>query len=92
MKFVFLYRGGPSRQEIDKEYIDAWRLWIEALSRNGNLKGGFPLVPSGKMVSQNEVESFQYPQNEPEELTGYSEIEAASFNEAIKIAKDCPNI
>jgi hypothetical protein len=89
MKFVFLFQGGIAPQAESEKYIQAFRSWTGELTQKGILKGGLPLARSGKIVSQNTVESFQFSQDT---LSGYAEIEAASFDEAIEIAKRCPNI
>jgi hypothetical protein len=88
MKLVFLFRKELPQEEAEK-YIPAWRSWTQDLTQKGILKGGLPLTPSGKVVSQNTVESFQLSQDT---VTGYAEIEAVSFDEAIEIAKGCPNM
>ena len=47
------------------------------------------LARSGKIVSQSTMENFQLSQDS---VSGYAEIETASLDEAIEIAKGCPNI
>jgi hypothetical protein len=89
MKFVLLFQGGIAPQEESEKYIQAFRSWIGELTRKDILKGGLPLARSGKIVSQNTVESFQFSQDS---VSGYAEVEAASLDEAIEIAKGCPNI
>ena len=89
MKFVFLFHGGIAPQAEAEKYIQAFRSWIGELTQKGILKGGLPLARSGKIVSQNTVESFQLSQ---ESVSGYAEVEAASLDEAIEIATGCPNI
>ena|SRR6266566_5528382 len=89
MKFVFLFRGGIATQAEGEKYIQAFRSWIGELTQKGILKGGLPLARSGKIVSQNAEESFQFSQDS---VSGYAEVEAASLDEAIEIARGCPNI
>ena len=89
MKFVFLFHGGIVSQAESEKYIQAFSSWIGELTQKDILKGGLPLARSGKIVSQNAVESFQLTQDT---VSGYAEVEAASLAEAIEIAKGCPNI
>ena len=89
MKFVFLFQGGIAPQAEGEKYIQAFRSWIGELTQKGILKGGLPLARSGKIVSQNTVESFQFSQ---ESVSGYAEVEVASLDEALEIAKGCPSI
>jgi hypothetical protein len=89
MKFVFLFHGGIAPQSEGEKYIQAFRSWTGELAQKGILKGGLPLARSGKIVSQNSVESFQLSQDS---VSGYAEVEAASLDEAIEIAKGCPSI
>lgn len=89
MKFVLLFHGGIAPQAEAEKYIQAFRTWTGELTQKGILKGGLPLARSGKIVSQNSVDSFQFSQ---ESVGGYVEVEAASLEEAVEIAKGCPNI
>ena len=89
MKFVFLFHGGIAPQAEAEQYIQAFRTWAVELTQKGILMGGLPLARSGKIVSQNTVDSFQFSQ---ESVSGYTEVEVASLDEAIEIAKGCPSI
>ena len=89
MKFVLLFHGGIAPQGEGEKYIQAFRSWMGELIQNGILKGGLPLARSGKIVSQNTVDSFQFSQDS---VSGYAEVEAASLDEALEIAKGCPSL
>jgi hypothetical protein len=89
MKFVLLFHGGIAPQGEGEKYIQAFRSWMGELIQNGILKGGLPLARSGKIVSQNTVDSFQFSQDS---VSGYAEVEVASLDEALEIAKGCPSI
>ena len=89
MKFVLLFHGGIAPQGEGEKYIQAFRSWMGELIQNGILKGGLPLARSGKIVSQNTVDSFQFSQDS---VSGYTEVEVASLDEALDIAKGCPSI
>ena len=89
MKFVFLFHGGIAHQAEAEKYIQAFRSWTGELAQKGILKGGLPLARSGKIVSQNTLDSFQFSQ---ESVSGYAEVDVASLDEAIEIARGCPSI
>ena len=89
MKFVLLFHGGIVPQAESEKYIQAFSSWMGELAQKGILKGGLPLARSGKIVSQNAEESFQFSQDS---VSGYAEVEAASLDEAVEIAKGCPSI
>jgi len=89
MKFVFLFHGGIVPQAESEKYIQAFSSWMGELVQKGILKGGLPLGRSGKIVSQNTVDSFQFSQ---ESVGGYAEVEVASLDEALKIATGCPSL
>ena len=89
MKFVLLFHGGIAPQGEGEKYIQAFRSWMGELTQKGVLKGGLPLARSGKIVSQNTEESFHFSQDS---VSGYAEVEAASLDEALEIAKGCPSI
>jgi hypothetical protein len=89
MKFVFLFHGGIAPRAEAEKYIQDFRSWTSELAQKGILTGGLPLARSGKIVSQNTVDSFQFSQDS---VSGYAEVEAASLDEALEIAKGCPSI
>ncbi|MGZ6384018.1 MAG: hypothetical protein ACXWOL_01165, partial [Ktedonobacteraceae bacterium] len=62
-----------------EKYIQTFRSWMGELTQKGTLKGGLPLARSGKIVSQNTVDSFQFSQ---ESVSGYAEVEVVSLDEA----------
>lgn len=80
MKFLFLYKGnnGPQTEEYMKE-------WMDWLGKHNLLKVGSQ-VRGGKKVTKDEVSDFEG------NIAGFSEAEAASLNEAVEIAKDCPGL
>jgi hypothetical protein len=83
-KFVFLYYGMwiPTQ-----EMKDAWGKWFTSIA-DKLVDSGNPFGP-GIEVSHAGVN--QLSQNQ-EAIVGYSIINAASMDEAEKIAKDCPII
>ena len=89
MKFVFLYRGGNAPQEEQEKYMTAWGMWIGSLVQRGTQKSGLPVQQEGKVISSTGAEDYT---SSDGDVNGYSEIEAASLDEAVEVAKGCPNL
>jgi len=63
------------------------------LKNKGGYKGGEPLVPGGKVVSQKSgkiVIDGPYAETK-EQVGGFFLVEAASYEEAVEMAKDYPD-
>ena len=88
MKFLFLYRGGNAPQEKMEEYMKSWETWMTELTQKGVYKSGIP-VSGGKVVTSTDVQDYQSSEGD---VNGYSEIEAASIDEAVELAKGCPGL
>ncbi len=87
MKVVFLFRGELPQADANK-YIPLWDKWFKELTDKGIFRGGIPIAPQGKLVTQNNVETLQLTDDL---VTGYAELEFPSMDEAIATAKQCPN-
>lgn len=83
-KFVFLYYGFETPTQ---EVKDAWNQWFASIG-DKLVDGGNPFGP-GREITPNGTKEL--PLND-EAVTGYSIINAASMDEAEKIAKGCPTI
>ncbi|MCE3227439.1 MAG: hypothetical protein K0S32_1990 [Bacteroidetes bacterium] len=67
--------------------------WVEQLVKNGNFKGGNPLMPMGKHVKGNNKMVTDGPYIETKEgVSGYYFLLANSLEEAAEIAKGCPSL
>lgn len=80
MKFLFLYKGSNGPQTDD--YMKKWMDWLG----QHNLMVVGSQVKGGKKVSQDAVT------DSGSDITGYSQCEAASFEEAVEIARGCPGL
>jgi hypothetical protein len=96
-KFMFIFQGGmPSNNQQSPEQMQAhmgkWMTWIDKLSKAGNYVAGEPLLPGGKLVSGKDKKVTDGPYTEGKEIVGgFFIINAADYNEAVTIAKDCPD-
>jgi hypothetical protein len=77
--------------ELEKEFLDACRVYIEKLKKNGNLVSAQPLVREGVMLSGVEGKWEKAPYRESKEvIVGYYHIMADDLDDAITIAKGNP--
>jgi hypothetical protein len=86
MKYLLTYEGGgmPETDEERAAVMKAWQAWFgrlgPALVDPGN--------PTGKVATISTDGSVR--QGVGPGITGYTIIEAASFDEAVTLAKGCP--
>ena len=96
-KFMFIFQGGmASGNQQSPEQMQAhmgkWMAWIDKLSKAGKYLAGEPLLPGGKLVSGKEKKVTDGPYTEGKEIVGgFFIINAADYNDAVSIAKDCPD-
>lgn len=86
-KFIFTYEGGsmPATPEEGMAIKEKWTAWFTGLG-DKVVDGGFPTMAESKVIEGKLVGSSRLP------LTGYSVIQAGTFDEAVQIAKSCPHI
>jgi hypothetical protein len=96
--YMLLFRGkhwdrGLSPEEL-QQTIDRVMAWMEGLKNQGKVKAGQPLGPESKMVSgKNGRAVADGPFAESKEAVGgFLQIEAATLDEAVAIAKTCPTL
>ena len=96
-KFMFIFQGGmPSSNQQSPEQIQAhmgkWMAWIDQLSKVDKYVAGEPLLPGGKLISGANKKVTDGPYTEGKEIVGgFFIIKAADYDEAVTIAKDCPD-
>jgi hypothetical protein len=94
-QFVYLYRGwqAPGSPEDMQRQVKNWSAWFKELAAQGNLKDrGFPLERGGKIVRGKDKFVTDGPYTEAKDFVGgYSLIEAKDLEEAVRLAKGCPN-
>jgi len=95
-EFMLLIRNDADSKssfspERNEEFLNACKVYIEELIKNGNLVSAQPLVREGKMISGSKGAWKDGPYNESKEvIAGYYHILANNLDEAIEIAKGNP--
>ena len=96
-KFMLIFRQNPAAvQNAAPEQIQAnlerWITWLNDLGQQGKLAGGEQLTPKAKVVT-NKLIVTDGPFTEAKEIVGgFVIINAANIDEALEIAKTCPNL
>ena len=79
--------SAEDKQAIMQRYF----AWVGELRRDDRMRGGDPLLRGGRVLRTAGGEIVEGPYTETKEVvTGYFMIEAASLDEAAKIAHGCP--
>ena len=96
-KFMFVYRDSENAPQLSPEEmqqaLQVWMDWIQKGTEAGWIvDGGDALRPDGKLVSpDNSVTDGPFAESK-ELVSGYSMIEAESYDAAVEYAKDSPMI
>ncbi|MGI9516074.1 MAG: YciI family protein [Pirellulaceae bacterium] len=96
-KFMFVYRNGKNEQEPSPEEMQqamkVWMDWIDNGTQAGwLLDGGDALKPDGKLVNpDNTVTDGPFAESK-ELVSGYSMVQADSYDAAVELAKGSPMI
>lgn len=89
-KFLLIYTGGnmPEGEEAQAKVLKAWGEWFEGLGA-AVVDAGNPIGPDTKKIASNGdlSDASLSPM-----LTGYSILEADSFDNAVKMAQGCPGL
>ena len=95
--YMFIYKGGDpqwmarAKPEEMQAVMAKWGEWMERLAKQGRLvTGGSPLAYDGKKVTKAGVVTDISASELKELVSGYSIVKAADYDEAAKMAKDCP--
>lgn len=88
-KYIFAYHGvgstaKASAEEV-KQVMDAWGAWFGSMGKSV-VDGGNPCGPSSTVRPDGSLASG----GGPNPLSGYSLVEAASLEDAHRMAKGCP--
>ena len=88
-KYILGYHGGsmPETPEEGEKVTAAWNSWMQSLGSK-LVDGGNPTMP-GKTISATGKVSDDGGANP---LSGYSIIEAKDIDDAVKLAKGCPQL
>lgn len=88
-KFIFAYHGGGMMPQDPKEIqkiMAAWGAWFESMGESV-VDGGHPLGISKTVTSAGVDDN-----GGANPLSGYSLVNAGDIDEAVAMAKGCPNL
>ena len=90
--FMYLFRGGEEpEQGQDDDRMARWKAWMDALSANGQLKGGAPLDDDAVVLrGPDKTESAGTVGGPADEVGGYLFVSCKDRDEAVELAKGCP--
>ena len=84
------YKGLP--EEKVREIVADWMDWYARLVKNGVVESGRPLAPEGRVVSGAGAISDGPFAEAKETVGGYFVLNAATMNEAVAVARQCPGL
>ena len=94
-KYMFIFFGGDASHlspEAQQAHMQKWFEWIEKLTSEKRYVGGEALLPGGKTVKGPKKVVTDGPFTESKELVGgYFVVLAKNLDEAVEIAKACPD-
>lgn len=94
--FVLLLRGGDFQKYSPEEMqaiVEKYIKWGDQLREQGRYKGGNELKETGRILSRRDDRVLDGPFAETKEsVGGFFVIEASDYEEAVRIAKDCPHL
>ncbi len=96
-EFMLIFIGtDPTQSNLSPDQMQAqmgkWFQWVNDLKAKGTYVEGRPLVPAAKTVKGKKPVVTDGPFAESKEIVGgYFIVKANSFEEAVTIAKDCPD-
>ena len=97
-EYMLLFRGMHWDKNLSPEEIQnvmsRWIAWFDRLTQEGKAKAGQPLTEKGKIISGKKGQKVvDGPFAESKEsIAGYILLQAATLDEAVKIAKECPGL
>jgi hypothetical protein len=95
-RYMLIFRGGAvSRDDVSpsvlQAHVEKWYRWSDELARQGRRNVGTALDNGGKSVGGHERIVTDGPYAESKDLvTGAMIIEAASLEDAVDVAQQCP--
>jgi hypothetical protein len=93
-KFMLIFHGGQMdgmSPEQMQAHMGKWFAWIEKLNKKDQYVAGEPLLPGGKLITGKKTVT-DGPYTEGKEVVGgFFIVNAANYDEAIKICDDYPD-
>ncbi len=81
----------PSAEQM-KAMMQQWQTWIKEIAKRGKYSGTNRLISEGKTIKPGNIIS-DGPYAEVKEIVGgYLLVKAGSLDEALEMAKSCPNL
>jgi hypothetical protein len=94
-KYMLIFLGGdPSHlsPEAQQAHMGKWFAWVEKLRKEQRYVAGEALLPGGKTVKGPKKAVTDGPFAESKEIVGgFFVLNAKNLEEAVQIAKDCPD-
>ena len=94
-KYMFIFLGGDISHlspEAQQAHMAKWFAWVEKLTKEKKYVGGEALMPGGKNIKGTSRTVTDGPFTESKEVVGgYFVVLAKNIDEAVEIAKDCPD-
>lgn len=92
-EYILLLKIGELEGRFQEEresraYQEDWEVYMQKLNQLGALKGGFPLLPEGRVLTKNNC--FQASFANEGGIEGYLIVEAEDYEESVLLSKDCP--
>jgi len=81
----------PSAEQMQM-VLQQWQTWITGIAKDGKYSGTNRLLAEGKTIKPNSVITDGPYMEGKEMVGGYLVVKADSLDEAIKLAKSCPNL
>src|SRR5690242_4141014 len=81
----------PSSAQM-QEMLKQWQTWIKDIAQKGNYSSTNRLLSEGKTLKQNNVITDGPHIEAKEMIGGYLIVKANSLDEAVEMAKTCPNL
>jgi hypothetical protein len=92
---IFRNRTDNSAENFSSEQMQTslkeWQNWIADIASQGKYLGTNRLFPEGKMINKGTISDGSYGEGNVS-VSGYLLIQANSFDEALDMAKLCPNL
>lgn len=94
-KYMFIFIGGdPSHLSPDAQqaHMQKWFTWVEKLRQEKKYVAGEALLPGGKTIRGSKKTVTDGPYAEGKEIVGgFFVVEAKDLNQAVEMAKACPD-
>jgi hypothetical protein len=94
-KYMFIFFGGDVSHlspEAQQAHMEKWFAWVTKLRNAKRYEGGEALLPGGKTISGSKKTVTDGPFAEAKEVVGgYFVVLAKNLNEAVEMAKECPD-